>query len=546
MLTFSIVDSVARAQADAAAQAEAQKQAEEAAAAAAEAEAAAVVKKYVKCIGDDVNVRSTNSTDGDVLGKAKKGYMFEKVEDVDDWTHIKYKDQDGYMKTEFLQEISEEEYNEGGLEEETTEENKKDEKKDEKKTEEGNTEGATQTKEEAEKKAAEDAAKAAADAEKAAQEAAAAQAELAAAAAAATIDVNGCKVTAAEYRKLLDYFDYATANHTDEERKAVLYEHNGGNVLAVLQLMGLRSFISFSRYANQKVASLSQDEDATFCMRNVLRVMRSRTPTLKHPTHKETKMLIDDIRKIARQAGDILLAASDPKVKEKSGHANFCTETDEKIQEFLEEQLAKILPEAEFLGEEEGQDEFTEKMKHGYVFVLDPIDGTSNFIYSYRPSVISIGLLRDGKPYIGVVYDPFSDEMFHATAGGGAYLNDERIMSSDASLSETLAVFGTAPYYDGLPEKAFEMASKLMPQCVDIRRSGTAAYDFCCVAAGRCGLYFELRIQLWDYAAASLIATEAGCSVTDAHGKPLSYTGCSSVICRSRGVTKIPDCLLIR
>nr|MCR5673555.1 SH3 domain-containing protein [Lachnospiraceae bacterium] len=131
VLTFSIVDSVARAQAEAAAQAEAQKKAEEEAAAAAEAEAAAAVKKYVKCTGDDVNIRSTNSTDGDVLGKAKKGYMFEKVEDVDDWTHIMYKDQDGYIKSEFVTEISEEEYQEGPIEEEEKEEEKKDEKKEE-------------------------------------------------------------------------------------------------------------------------------------------------------------------------------------------------------------------------------------------------------------------------------------------------------------------------------------------------------------------------------------------------------------------------------
>lgn len=245
VLTYSIIDSVARAQAEAAAQAEAQKKAEEEAAAQAEAEAAAVAKKYVKATGDNVNVRSTNSTDGDVLGKVKKGEMFEKIEDVEDWTHIMYNGQDGYMKTEFLTEISEEEYNQGPTEE--TSETKTEEKKEEKKTEEANnnententenTESKTQTKEEAEAKAKADAEKQAAEELQKQQEALAAAAT---AAAAQTIDVNGCKVTAAEYRKLLDYFDYATANHTDEERKAVLYEHDAGNVLAVLQSMGLR------------------------------------------------------------------------------------------------------------------------------------------------------------------------------------------------------------------------------------------------------------------------------------------------------------------
>lgn len=255
-------------------------------------------------------------------------------------------------------------------------------------------------------------------------------------------------------------------------------------------------------------------------------------------------MLTDEIIKAARRAGQIMLGASDPDIKEKSGHANFCTETDEKIQEFLIEQLGEILPEASFLGEEEGKDEFTGNMKTGYVFVIDPIDGTSNFIYSYRPSAVSIGLLLDGKPYIGVVYNPFDDEMYHAVAGQGAYMNGERIMSSQRPLDSSLAVFGTAPYYTELQDASFDMARKLLPQCVDLRRSGTAAWDMCCVAVGRCGLYFELRIQLWDYAAAALIATEAGCTVTDSCGKPLSYEGRSSVICRARGVKNIPDCLI--
>lgn len=210
VLTYSIVDSVARAQAEAAAQAEAQKQAEEEAAAQAEAEAAAVAKKYVKATGDNVNVRSTNSTDGDVLGKAKKGEMFEKVEDVDDWTHIMYNGQDGYMKTEFLTEISEEEYNQGPTEETT--ETKTEEKKEEKKTEESNnnentenTEGQTQTKEEAEAKAKADAEKQAAEELQKQQEALAAAA---AAAAATGHSYGGHTFTQSEWDYLLKKWDY--------------------------------------------------------------------------------------------------------------------------------------------------------------------------------------------------------------------------------------------------------------------------------------------------------------------------------------------------
>ena len=120
-------------------------------------------------------------------------------------------------------------------------------------------------------------------------------------------------------------------------------------------------------------------------------------------------------------------------------------------------------------------------------------------------------------------------------------MNGERIMSSDRPLAESLAVFGSAPYYPELKDRTFEAVKKLMPLCVDVRRSGTAAWDICCVAIGRCNLYFELRVQLWDYAAAALIATEAGCHVSDTEGKPLSYSGMTSALCMARGVTEIPD-----
>ena len=251
---------------------------------------------------------------------------------------------------------------------------------------------------------------------------------------------------------------------------------------------------------------------------------------------------IEDIIDIAREAGKIMFTAEKPKVMEKSGHANFCTETDEKIQVFLIKKLSEIMPEALFLGEEDGQDIFTAKMSSGYCFVIDPIDGTSNFIYSYRPSVVSIALLKDGKPYMAVIYNPYDEMMFSAVSGNGAYLNGEKIMSSDAPLSDSLAVFGTAPYYSELQEKTFDLAKKLLPLCVDLRRSGTAAWDMCCVAIGRCSLYFEMKIQLWDYAAAALIAEEAGCMITDIDGNPLSFKGATSVICRARGIKEIPEC----
>lgn len=237
VLTFNVVDIAAREAA--AAEAEAQAAAAEAEAAQAletEAEVMENVKQYVKCKGDDVRVRSSNNVDtnDNILGKAGKGDVFEKVEDVDDWTHIIYKGQDGYMKTEFLETISEEEAMtaaDSTSEEAEAEEPKKEEKKQE--TTEENTAAqettATQTKEEAEAKAAADAAAAAAQAElEAAAAAAAAQAAAAAAGTVIHCKDGDCLATPAQVEKIHATWDFAgdaiemAGHHSVSELEAVI------------------------------------------------------------------------------------------------------------------------------------------------------------------------------------------------------------------------------------------------------------------------------------------------------------------------------------
>ena len=117
--------------------------------------------------------------------------------------------------------------------------------------------------------------------------------------------------------------------------------------------------------------------------------------------------MIDNIISIVKDAGDIMLSAVRPKIMEKSGHANFCTETDEKIQAYLIGRFKEVLPEAAFLGEEDGQDEFASKMSSGFCFVIDPIDGTSNFIYEYRPSVTNV----NPEPSASATYIPSAVSM---------------------------------------------------------------------------------------------------------------------------------------
>ncbi|MBR3562053.1 MAG: inositol monophosphatase [Oscillospiraceae bacterium] len=253
-----------------------------------------------------------------------------------------------------------------------------------------------------------------------------------------------------------------------------------------------------------------------------------------------TATLLAGIEDAARQAGRIMLEAADIRANtmEKEGHANFVTVYDKRVQAYLFETLGALLPEARFIGEEDGADAFTEADRHGYAFCIDPIDGTTNFVTGFRPSVTSVALLCRGKPYLAVVYNPYSDTMLTAAQGEGAWCNGKPIRSSDEPLRRSLVMFGTAPYLPELSARTFALCADYLPRCIDLRRTGTAAWDLCNVAMGTVGLFFEMQLQLWDYAAAGLIAMEAGCRITDLAGNALTWDGPSSVLCASQGVSK--------
>ena len=190
------------------------------------------------------------------------------------------------------------------------------------------------------------------------------------------------------------------------------------------------------------------------------------------------------------------------------------------------------------VGEEEGAESFREEYRSGYAFVIDPIDGTTNFIKGYRPSVVSIGLLRDGVPYIGVVYNPYHDIVYKARRGKGAFRNNVPIRSSDEPLSGSIFSMGTAPYYEELTARSFRIAEHYLHRTIDMRRSGSAAWDLCLLAEGVTGLFYELKLGLWDFAAGAVIAEEAGCVMTDIDGHALTYDGPSSVLAVTQGVAR--------
>ena len=214
-----------------------------------------------------------------------------------------------------------------------------------------------------------------------------------------------------------------------------------------------------------------------------------------------------------------------PKVFSKGHHADFVTEADIAVQSYLVDALQRAYPRAKFLAEEEDRHVLTDAL----TFIIDPIDGTMNFIRGLHHSSISVALAVDGVVTHAVVYNPYYDEMFSAQRGKGAWLNGQRLHVTQHAVHDSLVLFGSAIYYrDTIPE-TLRFVEALLPNCLDFRRGGSAALDCCYVAAGRADLFFECRLCPWDYAAGGLIVTEAGGIATQLDGSPLALTQRGSV-----------------
>jgi len=224
-------------------------------------------------------------------------------------------------------------------------------------------------------------------------------------------------------------------------------------------------------------------------------------------------------------------------VDAKEGHANFVTSYDSKIQEVIRERLSLSFNDVTFVGEE---DDIHQSIENGFAFIVDPIDGTSNFMKDYHMSVISVGMTLDEKPYAGVVYNPYLEEFFYGISGCGACCNSQKISVSDSDLENSLVLFGTAPYYEEFQDATFELAKECLKHAIDLRRSGSAALDLCAIASGRADLYFEFKLCPWDFAAGALIVKEAGGIVTTLDGEELKYDGKCSILA-SNGVAKLPQ-----
>ena len=209
------------------------------------------------------------------------------------------------------------------------------------------------------------------------------------------------------------------------------------------------------------------------------------------------------------------------------GQADYVTQVDFAVQSYLKERLLALHPQAGFLAEEQENVDYSGRP----AWILDPIDGTTNLIHGYQMSAVSLAFF-DGKAVVfGAVYNPFTEELFTAQRGRGAYCNGVPIQCTQTrEIAFCLVAIGTAPYYKEEAARNFERFQTVFLACQDIRRSGSAALDLCYVACGRIDAYFERHLKPWDYAAGQLLIQEAGGCVTGWQGEMLAATEINDVL----------------
>lgn len=240
-------------------------------------------------------------------------------------------------------------------------------------------------------------------------------------------------------------------------------------------------------------------------------------------------MVMENLKTMIKKAGQMILAADleHADVEVKSSRGDLRTIYDTAVEEFLRQELGRLWPEAQFIGEESG---LQKREAERYCFIVDPIDGTANFAWGYHHSAVSIALARGERIMAGLVYNPYLDELFHARAGEGAYLNGRPIRVSQRSLQDGMVSFGTSPYDKTKAAATFSLARLLYENALDVRRSGSAALDLCYVPCGRCELFYEMSLYPWDYAAGSLIIAEAGGLLATMEGGELRFSDRTTLV----------------
>ncbi|MEP9367879.1 inositol monophosphatase family protein [Xanthobacter sp. VNH20] len=198
------------------------------------------------------------------------------------------------------------------------------------------------------------------------------------------------------------------------------------------------------------------------------------------------------------------------------GPADFVSAADRKAEEILFTELSRSRPGFSFLMEERGRVEGTDPANE---WVIDPLDGTTNFLHGIPLFAISVALVRNGAPFAGVIFNPVTDELFVAEKGQGAYLNDRRLrVAGRRKLAESVVCCGLPHMGRGDHARFNRELAKVQTQVAGLRRTGSAALDLAWVAAGRFDAFWERNLSAWDMAAGILLVREAGGYVSDLDG----------------------------
>jgi myo-inositol-1(or 4)-monophosphatase len=235
------------------------------------------------------------------------------------------------------------------------------------------------------------------------------------------------------------------------------------------------------------------------------------------PGIRMQKPAVNVMVKAARQAGNLILRQvsrlESLNVVEKA-RQDYASEVDSQAEAEIIRELKRAFPTHAFLAEESGA-----KGKSRFTWVIDPLDGTSNYLRGFPHFCVSIALLEDGEPIHGLVYDPTRNELFTASRGSGAYLNDRRLrMGPRTELDGAVLGTGFAPRERKRIGAQLEAIRHLLQSAEDIRRTGSAALDLAYVACGRMDGYFEAGVKAWDIAAGVLLVREAGGRCCDFDG----------------------------
>lgn len=235
---------------------------------------------------------------------------------------------------------------------------------------------------------------------------------------------------------------------------------------------------------------------------------------------KDLSRMYEVAESAAQEAGRLLLENLHRQVKvSKKGRIDLVTEMDLAAENLIVEHIRKRFPNHSILAEEK---EKSSGSNQAVKWIIDPLDGTTNYAHGYRLFCVSIGVEVDGRIAVGVVYDPVNDERFSSIRGSGAFLNDRRLeVSARSDLVDCLVATGFS-YEEDAIRRNLEFFSRFMLRTRGIRRDGCAALDLCYVAAGRFDGFWELSLNPWDAAAGALIVEEAGGAITRFNGEPYS------------------------